>query len=52
MSIDTALWILIEEGGSNARDNTSSIEEPSLTFKILFRNARSDKLRRIISGSG
>ena len=49
---DTALWILIPRGGSNARDRTSSMEVPRLTFMILIRSARSLRLRRMISGSG
>jgi len=51
-SIDIARCTLMEAGGSNARDRTSSMEEPSLTFIILIRNAKSDKLKRIISGRG
>ena len=48
----TALWMLMEEGGSSARDRMSSIEDPILTFMILVRSARSERLRRIISGRG
>ncbi len=44
--------MLTDNGGSNARDRTSSIDDPSLTFMILIRKARSLKLKRIISGSG
>ena len=51
-SIDTALWTLIETGGSRARARTSSIDEPSLIFMIFILKARSDKLSRIISGRG
>lgn len=49
---ETALWMLTGDGGSNARDSTSSIELPSFTFNILILRARSLRLRRIISGSG
>jgi hypothetical protein len=36
-----ALCMLIEDGGSRARDSTSSIEDPSLTLSTLIRRARS-----------
>jgi len=45
-----ALWILIDEGGSSARDSTSSIDDPSLTLSTLIRSARSWSDRRSISG--
>jgi hypothetical protein len=51
-SIETALWTLMDTGGSMARDNTSSMEVPRLTLIILIRRARSERLSRIISGRG
>ena len=51
-SAETARRIFVVEGGSSARVSTSSIVEPRLTFIVLMRNARSERLSLVISGSG
>lgn len=49
---ETARCMFTVEGGSRACVRTSSILEPNLTLVVLIRRQRSDKLRRIISGTG
>ena len=49
---EIALCMFRGDGGSRARDKTSSIELPRSMFMILMRSAKSLRLSLIISGSG